>query len=157
MSKPRYKWWGYIKNVIRAYPELKKQYDELHQQNVTASLTGMPGGGNVSRGTENIAIRELPKPKQAEMEAVRMAIQATERMKTGKDRMRIVQLVFWKQSHTLQGAAMAIPVSYDTAINYHGDFIMTVAYFRGMISYDDLRESQKLCLKRYAMPEMVAQ
>ena len=157
LSKPRYKWWGYIKGVIREYPELKKQYDELHRQNVTASLTGMPSGGSVSRGTENIAIKELKKPKQAEMEAVRLAIQATERMKTGKDRMRIVQLVFWKQSHTLQGAAMAIPVSYDTAINYHGDFIMTVAYFRGMLTYEELRDSQKFSLRSYSVPEAVEQ
>ena len=42
MSKPRYRWWGYIRNVIRAYPELKKEYDALHQQSVTANLSGMP-------------------------------------------------------------------------------------------------------------------
>ena len=150
MSKPRYKWWGYIKSVIRSYPELKKQYDELHRQNITASISGMPGVGGVSRGTENIALKELPKTKQAELEAVELAIQATKRMKTGKDRIRMVELVFWKQSHTLQGAAMAIPVSYDTAINYHGDFITTVAFFRGLISYDELRDSQKFHLKCYA-------
>lgn len=151
MSKPRYKWWGYIKSVIRSYPELKKQYDELHRQNITASISGMPGTGGVSRGTEDIALKELPKTKQAEMEAVKMAIQATERMKTGKDRMRMVELVFWKQSHTLQGAAMAIPVSYDTAINYHGDFIAMVAFFRGMISYDELKTGQKIILKNWAV------
>ena len=158
MSKPRYKWWGYIKSVIRSYPELKKQYDELHRQNITASISGMPGAGGVSRGTENIALKELPKSEQAEMEAVRMAIQATERMKTGKDRMRIVQLVFWKQSHTLQGAALAIPVSYDTAINYHGGFIVMVAYFHGNVSIEELERDKKYeavtrYLKRYELTE----
>lgn len=59
MSKPRYRWWGYIRNVIRAYPELKREYESLHQQSVTACLSGMPGSGEASRGTENIAIRHI--------------------------------------------------------------------------------------------------
>ena len=45
MSRPRYGWWGYIKNVIRAYPELKREYNALHEQSVTANVSGLPGGG----------------------------------------------------------------------------------------------------------------
>lgn len=149
MSKPRYKWWGYVKNVIRAYPGLKQEYEELHKQSVTANMSGMPGGGGVSRGTEEIAIRELSKPKQMEYDAVRKAIEATERMRTGQDRMKLMSLVFWKQSHTLQGAAMAVNVSYDTAIDYHGDFIMMVAFFRDLITYEELKEHQKFALKSH--------
>lgn len=149
MSKPRYKWWGYIKNVIRAYPGLKREYESLHEQSVTANTSGMPGGGDVSRGTENIALRELPGPQQAEYEAVRKAVAVTEQMRTGADRLTLMNLVFWKQSHTLQGAAMAVNVSYDTAIDYHGDFIMTVAYFRELITYDELKASQKFALKSH--------
>ena len=147
MSKPRYKWWGYIKNIIRAYPGLKKEYEQLHEQSVTANMSGMPGGGEVSRGTENIAIRELPRPKQMEYDAVRKAVAVTEHMRTGADRLKLLNLVFWKQSHTLQGAAMAVNISYDTAIDYHGDFIMVVAYFREMVTYDELKEHQKFALK----------
>lgn len=149
MSKPRYKWWGYVKNVIRAYPGLKQEYEELHRQSVTANMSGMPGTGGVSRGTEDIAIRELPKPKQMEYDAVRKTIEATERMRTGQDRMKLMSLVFWKQSHTLQGAAMAVNVSYDTAIDYHGDFIMMVAFFRDLITYEELKEHQKFALKSH--------
>ena len=87
MSKPRYKWWGYIKNVIRAYPGLKKEYDALHEQSVTANTSGMPGGGEVSRGTENIAIRELPYTKQREYEAVRRAVEQTNMLKNGDQRL----------------------------------------------------------------------
>lgn len=149
MSKPRYKWWGYIKSVIRAYPALKKEYNELHDQSITVNLSGMPGSGGVSRGTEDIAVRDLPKPKQMEMDAVRLAVMVTERMKTGSDRLKLIDLVFWKQSHTLQGAAMVVHISYDTAIDYHGDFIMMVAYFRELVSFDELKEHQKFALKSH--------
>lgn len=147
MSRPRYKWWGYVKNMIRAYPGLKKEYDDLHEQSVTPNLSGMPGGGEVSRGTENIALRELSGPNQAEYDAVRKTIAITEHMRTGADRLKLMDLVFWKNSHTLQGAAMVVHVSYDTAINYHGDFIMMAAYFRGLITYDELKEHLKFALK----------
>ena len=147
MSKPRYQWWGYIKNVIRAYPGLKKEYDSLHEQSVTANTFGMPGGCEVSRGTENIALRELPKSKQAEYDAIRKAISVTELMRTGADRLKLVDLVFWKQSHTLRGAAMVVNVSYETAVEYHRDFIMVAAYFRELVDGQELTGIQKLALK----------
>ena len=147
MSRPRYKWWGYVKNMIRAYPGLKKEYDNLHEQSVTPNLSGMPGGSAVSRGTENIALKELPKAKQMEYDAVRKAIAVTEKMKNGSDRLKIINLVFWKNSHTLQGAAMAIPVSYETAVEYHRDFIMVAAYFRELVDGENLAGIQKLALK----------
>ncbi len=147
MSKPRFKWWGYVKNIIRAYPGLKREYESLHEQSITANMSGMPGGGGISRGTENIALKELPLPKQSEYDAVRKAILVTERMRTGEDRLKLMDLVFWKNSHTLQGAAMAVNVSYDTAIDYHGDFIMTVAYFRDLVTMDEMKEHQKFALK----------
>jgi hypothetical protein len=140
-------WWGYIKAVIRSYPALKRDYDALHEQSITANMSGMPGGGAVSRGTENIATRELPRPKQAEYDAVRKAIAVTEQMRTGTDRLRIIDMVFWKNSHTLQGAAMAASVSYDTAIDYHGDFIMMVAYFRDLVTFEEMKNHQKFALK----------
>lgn len=147
MSKPRFKWWGYVKAVIRSYPVLKKEYNELHEQSLTANITGMPAGGGSGRGTENIALRELQGPKQAEYESVRKAIAVTERMRTGEERLKLIDTVFWKKSHTLSGAAYKLNISYDTAIDYHGDFIMLTAYFRGLIAYEDLKKSQKFALK----------
>lgn len=137
-----------MKNMIRDYPALAKEYKELHEQKITADISGMPGGGNVSRGTEDIAIRQLPRSKQLEYDAVRRAVEVTGMLKTGRERLRIMELVFWKQSHTLDGAAYATNISYDTAIGYHGDFIMITAYFRELITYEELRNEQKVCLKK---------
>ena len=60
MSSPRYGWWSYAKAMIRAYPQLHREYEQLHSQKVTASISGMPGGGGASRTTEDIALRRLP-------------------------------------------------------------------------------------------------
>ena len=63
---------------------------------------------------------------------MRKAIEATERMTASLDRLKIIDLVFWKRSHTLDGAALAIPCSYQTAQQYHADFIHLVAKFYGL-------------------------
>ena len=133
MSKPRYKWWGYIRGVIRAYPELKREYEELHRQSITAGIGGMPSGGDVTRGTENIAVRELPYTKQREYEAVRRAIEATNRMTNGSQRLRIIDMVYWKRSHTVEGAAMRVGYSPDRGKQLHGDFIRLVAKNYGLM------------------------
>lgn len=147
MSKPRYRWWGYVKNVIRAYPELKREYDALHEQSITANTSGTRGSGSTNRGLEAIIMRQLPGPKQRELDAVRSTIQLTERLRTGKDRLKLIDMVFWKGTHTLSGAALALNISYDTAVDYHGDFIMLVAFQKELITADELKPAQKIALK----------
>lgn len=138
MSKPRYKWWGYIKNIIRAYPELKREYEALHEQSITANMSGMPGGGKgVSRGTEDIAIRELPYTKQREYEAVRRAIEYTRHFKNGEERMKIIDLMYWKKSHTLAGAALQVGYGYDRARQIHQEFVVAVATYYGLMDMEE--------------------
>ena len=133
MSKPRYDWWGYVKGMIRRYPQLKEEYADLHRQSTTANYSGMPGGGGAGRAVEEVAIRELPATRQREYEAVRRAIAATERMNSSRDRLMIIDLVFWKRTRTLEGAALMVPCSYRTAQRYHETFIELVATEYGLM------------------------
>lgn len=133
MSKTRYGWWSYVKNMIRRWPKLKEKYADLHSQSLSASLSGMPSGTEVSRSTENVALRELPTTEQREFEAVRQAIEVTERYGNGRDRLMVINLVLWKQTHTLEGAALQIPCSSATAKRYHGEFIRLVASYYGLM------------------------
>ena len=126
MSSPRYGWWGYAKAMIRAYPQLHREYEALHTQKTTASISGMPRGGSVSRTTEGIALRRLPGEKQAEHDAVARAIEKTKRKSYGKDALMLIDLVFWKQKCTVSGAAMRINCSKTTAFRYHREFIRLV-------------------------------
>lgn len=133
MGKPRYPWWGYARNMIRAYPARKREYEELHEQSITASMSGMPGGGGVSRGTEDIAIRELPATKQREYEAVKRAVETTLQLPNGSQRVKIIDLVYWKRSHTVEGAAMRVGYSTDRGKQIHGEFVRLVARNYGLM------------------------
>lgn len=88
MSKPRYDWWGYVKGMLRRYP---------------------------NRVNEN------------ERKAIELAIEHTKTLETGKDRMAVIEMVYFKKTHTLVGASMKVNCSERTAQRYHGDFIRTVA------------------------------
>lgn len=128
MSKPRYLWWDYIRKVIRAYPERKKEYEELHRQSVTANLSGMPGSISVLRGTENIAIRELPRTKQKEYDSVKQAIKLTQKMHNGNQRLKMIEYIYWKNTkYTVEGAAEKVGYSSDRGKQIHGDFVRLVA------------------------------
>ena len=68
-----------------------------------------------------------------EKEAVRAAIEQTKELENGDERIKFISMVFWKQTHTLAGAAMAIPCSERTARRWHTDFIKTVARNFGLL------------------------
>ena len=137
MSKPRYRWWGYVRNVIRAYPELKKEYEALHQQSITANMSGEHGGNSVSRGTENVALRELPRTKQKEYDAVSQAIEITKKFPNSAQRLKIIELVYWKKTHTVEGAAMLTGYGADRGKQIHGDFVRLVAKCYGLMDSED--------------------
>lgn len=134
MSRTRYGWWAYVKDMIRRYPALSQEYADLHMQSITADYSGMPhGSGGETRTVENLAMRELPHNAQREYEAVRAAIARTKVLSNGTDRLKIIDLVFWRRSHTLEGAAASIPVSYRQAQRYHAEFILLVAQKFGFL------------------------
>lgn len=144
MSNPRYDWWPYVKGMIRRYPDLKRQYDALHETGTTAPLTGMPRGNSVSNPTANAALRELPPIHQKEYEAVHKAVEATRQRKDGTDRLKVIELVFWKRSHTLAGAAMQVPCSYDTAQEWHREFIRLTAFLFGLLPEQEYTKLKSL-------------
>ena len=140
MSRPRYDWWPYVKGMIRRYPALKEQYEDLHSQSLVADYSGMPRGGGGGRALESLAVRELPSTQQREFEAVRRAVEVTELCNNGTDRLKVIRLVFWRRSHTLEGAAQAVPCHYKTAQGWNNEFIRTVARNYGLMDKETPQE-----------------
>ena len=137
MSKPRYHWWAYAKAMVRMYPQLKREYDALHAQRVTTAPDSVPGGkGGVSRAAEITALRQLPPARQAEYDAVTKAIELTNKRQSAADRLALIDLVFWKGTHKLEGAAMKLYISDSTARRYHTDFLRLVGFCRGLEDAD---------------------
>ena len=136
MSKPRYGWWSYAKYMTREYPALRSEYRDLKSVKITRELSASMGGrSGKGSTTENAALRQLSPAKQAEYDAVTKAIEKTKQSRTGAERLAIIDMVFWKKSHSLEGAALAANVSYDTAIDYHGDFLRLVGFYRGLSDF----------------------
>ena len=68
-----------------------------------------------------------------ERAAVEAAISDTEQLIDGSERLRLIDLVLWKRTHTLQGAALACYVSERTAQEWHRQFIRLVGQKRGLL------------------------
>lgn len=80
MSRPRYRWWGFARRMIRDYRGLKAAYDDLHSQSIVADTSGMPKGGGNNRTVEVIAMRQLPEDDQKAYDAVSRAVETTSLM-----------------------------------------------------------------------------
>jgi len=71
--------------------------------------------------------KELSGVEQSEFEAVRVAVENTQKMRDGQARLKVIDMVFWKKSKSLSGAALWIPCSEWTAQKWHAHFIREVA------------------------------
>lgn len=130
--------------MVRAYPTLKREYDELHHQRTTESFTGLPGSRNCSRSTEDAALRTLPRARQRELDAVNRAIELTRLMKNGDDQIRLIDLVYWKKSHNIAGSSMILYVSEVTGKRWHTDFIRRVGFCFGLEDAAPYPEGKRL-------------
>lgn len=99
MSKPRYRWWGYVKAMVRAYP-------------------GSPPQSCIDA---------------KEHAAVESALEQTRGLPDGADRIRMVGMVFFDQTHTLEGAALVLSRSPRTIRRWHTSFILLVAKNFGLL------------------------
>ena len=130
MTGPRRGWWGYIKWVIRDQPTKRRELLEM-QSAGGFDMDGMPKATEARRTTEDKALRGFVGQKAREFDAVERATETTRGYNNGPLRLKFVDLVFWRRSHTLEGAAMVCHISRRTAIRFHGDFIKLTARYMG--------------------------
>lgn len=133
MSKPRYGWWSYVKDMIFRYPALCESHSLSLAQKVTPTYSAQPGGGGSGRTTEQTTVRAMTRNAAREYEAVHLAIQQTQQLDSGAERLQIIRAAYWKRTHTLSGAALAANVSYRTARRWNGEFIRRVAKNYGLL------------------------
>lgn len=137
MNVTRDPWWGYCRNIVRMYPVYLARYRALHDVSMTANYTGLPGDNSPSRSTEDVATRELTRTEQRSLDAVEAAIRATQQRKDGKERLRLIGLVYWPkrpdQAFRLYEACNKVNISERTAKRWHRDFILSVARYRGLL------------------------
>ena len=117
-------WWYHTRDIVRDHPVLRERLRDLRTP--SAPREG-PGGGGPGRSTEQLALRTLPPAAQREHDAVEEAIRRTGAKPDGAERLRIIELVYWKGSHTMTGAAAEAHVSVSTAKRWRREFFLLVA------------------------------
>ena len=119
-------WWNYVKKVIREYPELRRRMETPLEPRVTGSGYG---SGGASSPVERCVIHDLPPKEQRRFEAVDTAIQETKALHPDdwEPRMGIIDLVYFRGTHTIAGAAMQVGCHENTAGKWQAEFIRLVA------------------------------
>ena len=128
MSKGK-TWQDKARRAVRAYPKLHAELMDLQHMSVTPRLSGMPGGGEPGRATENAALRQLPPDDQTAHDAVEHGLRMLKIHRTADKRRRLVELVYWKATHTIYGAGVEIGISEETARRWNADFLLTVTSY----------------------------
>ena len=149
MSKPRYRWWGYVKNVIRSYPELKERLLETPETAVTARYSHQTRQSGTGRPVECSVVQRLSSRDAEEYEAVNAAIRETARMSNGEARLAIIDLVYWKRSHTLAGAGMQVGYSPDRSKEVHGEFVRLVGFYLDLLPREKVRKTRNVTPKSH--------
>lgn len=133
MSKPRYRWWSFARRMVLDYPGLKKNLDDLHEQSITANLSGMPRGGGTGRTVEGLALRQLGPGDQKVYDAVSKAISITAGQPAGDEHLQLIKLMYWsKRNLPAKHAALRLNISYVTAKRWHGSFVRLVGFCYGL-------------------------
>ena len=124
--RQRYAWYGYVKSMLRRYPEYHARLQDLK------SMPSVPAGsgthsGKISDPTAALALRELPRVEQQEHDAVFKALQTIKGWKGGELQIRILELCYFKKTHSLTGAALKLNISYSYAVQLHIQALRLVA------------------------------
>ncbi len=145
MSKPRYWWWGSIQNALRAYPKLKQRYETPDVALTARYAEGVGHDSATGRTTETAALERLYDGDYQIYLAITAAVKETEQMTNGRDRLRLIELIYWKRYwKTIEGAAYDVGYSKSRAEDFHGEFIRLVAYHRHLIPREKIPRSKRL-------------
>ncbi len=126
--KPREDWWDYTKKIIRSYPKLERKLDSVGETPcIPVYGAGGGHGGRISNPVERAVVDRLTDQEQRRYDAVSAALEETGRMRDGQQRIRLIERVYFRRSHTLYGAAQEVPVSEITAKRWNGQFVRLVA------------------------------
>ena len=126
-------YWAGAIEAVEKYPERMQRLADLRSQKITASISGMPGGGGASRTTEDVALRQLPPAQQKDCEAVSLALAEMIKRSYGKEFIKMVQMRYWqKPTPTLEMIGSWLHYSESTMRRWNKDFIRLVLKFRGL-------------------------
>jgi hypothetical protein len=119
-------WRRQARRALRDYPRLKKKQGMTDQQ-ITPVYGGSPVQHEATRVTEDIALRSTLTETEANIiSAVEFAMQMQGAYYNADARQKMIRLVYFKRTHTMQGAAMECGYSIETVWKWNTEVLAAV-------------------------------
>ena len=94
----------------------------------TPAYNGMPGGGSATRTTEDVALAvKLTPHEENVISAVEFMMKMQCAYPNAQERMKMIKLVYFQRTHTLEGAAMECNYADRTVKRWNNE-ILTAVY-----------------------------
>jgi len=116
----------FTKRMVRRYPSLGKKLQAIRSQSLTANYSGMHGGSDVSRTTESVALKDLPKDERRMYDAVKDALYVTGRSYHGKQKLSLIRQYYWRKNIGFNLICEDINISIQTGYYWNNEFLNTV-------------------------------
>ncbi len=120
-------WRSEARAALRLYPKLKRRQGENEMQ-ITPVYGGAAVQHSASRTTEDVALRStLSEREENIISAVEFMLTMQRRYSNSAQRLRMIELVYFKHTHTIDGAADIVHYSPDALWRWNGE-ILTAVY-----------------------------
>lgn len=131
--KPRIKL--YTEWVLEHYNENRAELNaqkKAMMPTLVPSYNGMPGSSDVGRQTEQVAIKMST---SAYLRNLEMCVSAVDRVLSHCDKtdMQLIQLVYWRRSHNVVGAGIAVGLSKTQAYKHINNILTALAAEIGIV------------------------
>lgn len=119
-------WRSEARTALRLYPKLKRRQGENEMQ-ITPVYGGAAVQHSASRTIENVALRStLTEREENIISAVEFMLQMQRRYYNADARLRMLKLVYWSRTHTMQGAAMEVGYNINTVKSWNTEMLTAV-------------------------------
>ena len=120
-------WRSDARRALREYPRLKKKQAEVGEMQITPIYGGAAVQHSASRVTENVALRSTLSDAESNIiSAVEFMVSMQSRYYNAEARMKMLSLVYFRRTHTMQGAAMEVGYNINTIKSWNTEMLTAV-------------------------------
>lgn len=119
-------WRSEARRALRDYPRIKRRQADNEMQ-ITPVYGGAAVQHSASRTTENVALRStLTDREENVISAVEFMVAMQSRYYNSDARMKMLSLVYFRRTHTMQGAAMEVGYNINTVKSWNTEMLTAV-------------------------------
>lgn len=120
-------WRSEARSALRQYPRCKRKQSETGEMQITPAYGGIPGGGTATRTTENVALAVRLTPHEENViSAVEFMMQMQNAYPNAQERFKMLELVHFKHTHTIDGAAEIVHYSPEALWRWNTEMLTAV-------------------------------